>query len=181
VVVPPAPAPSAPAEVGASTGASAGLDALSLIKRPTAVPLLSMEQYEDEERPLAELIYDAGCNEDCVWNRVRPVCPSVCLSICSSVCLPAAFVHLHVSPVERSASGPACQHFCLPSKPTLLGTEPSRLIELALLQSRPASGPSHVSVCLSVCHIPPGLHSNARGAVVETCGGTQAPCGVRQG
>jgi hypothetical protein len=75
---------------------------------------------------------------------------SVRLSICLSVCLPATFVHLHVSPVERSASGPACQHFCLPSKPTLFRAVPSRLIELALLQSRPASGPSHVSVCLSV-------------------------------
>jgi len=55
----------------ADLGASSGLrqrDVMDLIKRPA--PLLSMEAYEEDERPLGGLVDAAGRNEKTVWNRV---------------------------------------------------------------------------------------------------------------
>ena len=43
---------------------------MDLLKRPA--PLLSMEAYEAEVKPLDDLRDAAGRDETCVWNRVRP-------------------------------------------------------------------------------------------------------------
>ncbi len=43
-------------------------DVMSLIKQPA--PLLSMEAYEEDDRPLAAAIEAAGRDEACVWHRV---------------------------------------------------------------------------------------------------------------
>lgn len=48
-------------------------DVMSLIKQ--SAPLLSMEAYEEDDRPLAAAIEAAGREESCVWHRVR-CCPS---------------------------------------------------------------------------------------------------------
>ncbi len=65
---PPAPEPAA-AEVGAPSGMPRR-DPMSLLRM--AAPLLSMEAYEDEAKPLDDLRDAAGRSEDCLWNRVRP-------------------------------------------------------------------------------------------------------------
>lgn len=48
-------------------------DVMSLIKQ--SAPLLSMEAYEEDDRPLGAAIEAAGREEACVWHRVR-CCPS---------------------------------------------------------------------------------------------------------
>ena len=45
-------------------------DVMSLIKQ--SAPLLSMEAYEEDDRPLAAAIEAAGRDEACVWHRVPP-------------------------------------------------------------------------------------------------------------
>lgn len=49
-------------------------DVMSLIKQ--SAPLLSMEAYEEEDRPLGVAIESAARDETCVWHRVGSVASS---------------------------------------------------------------------------------------------------------
>lgn len=81
---------------------------MSLIKQ--SAPLLSMEAYEEVDRPLAGAIESAARDETCVWHRVSSVASSfdipvtLILDLAAYACLP---VLLAVSDCQEATRKPA--------------------------------------------------------------------------